>query len=196
MGKANKLLLPLGGRPVLEHAIRSLLPAVDAVVVVTGHDREPVEQIVQAVVEAVSPTAPVRTVHNDDHAEGMGRSLACGVAALDPVAGILVHLGDVPFVHPSTVRRLIETFAKQTEPAILFPVHDGRRGHPVLFDAAFREALTQCSGDVGAKPLVQSHPEAVVEVSVDDPGVHRDVDTRDAYEQMRERKTMEDDGRP
>ncbi len=51
-----------------------------------------------------------------------------------------------------------------------------RRGNPVLWPARCFDALRALSGDVGGKHILARAPGAVLEVSVDDPGVLRDVD--------------------
>jgi molybdenum cofactor cytidylyltransferase len=191
MGSANKLMLRLEGRPLLHHALSSLLDSVDAVVVVTGHDRKAVETTLRSIVTDRNLDGRIRFVHNPDYEDGMGTSLATGVKAAvsspdwGDVAGILIHLGDVPAVQPSTVRRLVDVFTGCEEPAVVIPVCEGRRGHPVLFDHRFAEELTALSGDTGAKPVLTAHPDALVEVEVDDSGIHRDVDTREAYDDLR-----------
>jgi len=39
--------------------------------------------------------------------------------------------------------------------------------------------LATLSGGRGAKQIIRSHPEVVLEVAVDDPGIHIDLDTRE-----------------
>ncbi|GAB7539203.1 hypothetical protein BGC_54270 [Burkholderia sp. 3C] len=60
---------------------------------------------------------------------------------------------------------------------IAAPWFDGQRGHPVGFAAVHRDALAALDGDAGARALLVAHE--VARVEVDDPGVLRDVDTRD-----------------
>lgn len=178
MGAANKLLLPLGDRPLVVHAVEAVRAApVEDVVVVTGHER--------AAVEAALAHLPVCFVHNADYASGMASSLRRGVeAAPSETDGIMIGLGDMPLVRPETVAQVRARFAEAPRPAIVVPVRDGRRGHPVLFDAAFRDELQQLRGDGGARPVIQAHPGAVVEVPVEDPGIFRDIDTRAAYDAL------------
>jgi molybdenum cofactor cytidylyltransferase len=185
MGASNKLLLPLGGTPMVVHALACFAGAVEEIVVVTGHEREAVAAAVKSAAAERGADLPARCVHNSDYERGMGTSIARGAEALREADAIFVHLGDVPAVDASTVRALTGAFADASRPAILFPVHDDRRGHPVLFDAAFHPQLTALTGDTGAKPIVRSHPNAVATVPVTDPGIHRDVDTEAAYQQIR-----------
>ena len=74
---------------------------------------------------------------------------------------------------PEVVRALITAWRAGPH-GIVAPVHDDRRGHPVLFDATHLGRLRACSGDVGARALLEEHPVHLVEV--DSPGVLLDLD--------------------
>ena len=63
----------------------------------------------------------------------------------------------------------------------MLPVHDGRRGHPVIFASGYRKELLALSGDRGARSVVERHPGCVVEVPVSAPGILTDVDTPEEY---------------
>ncbi|HIE0353030.1 TPA: nucleotidyltransferase family protein [Pseudomonas aeruginosa] len=120
--------------------------------------------------------AQQRLVHSLDASLGMGHSLAAGVAAArnSPARAIAVLLGDMPWIAADTLERLA---AMATPEAIVFPLYDGQRGHPVLFGRAFWDALAQLDGDQGARRVLLAHRPAWREVPCDDPGVLRDVDT-------------------
>lgn len=102
---------------------------------------------------------------------GMGDSIAAGIAACAQLDGWLMVLGDMPFVLPSSIERVV---AQVTDDCISVPVQDGGYGHPVGFGRHFAAGLLALSGDRGAKPLFSQG--RVVEVAVDDPGVLWDVD--------------------
>jgi molybdenum cofactor cytidylyltransferase len=61
-------------------------------------------------------------------------------------------------------------------------LHDGKRGHPVLFDRALFDELLSTRLEEGARSLIRAHASEVAEVEVDDPGVLIDVDTPEEYE--------------
>lgn len=181
MGKANKLLQSVDGVPMVAAVVDRLVEAgVAPALVVTGHEAEGVE--------AALEERPVRTVHNPRFDRGMGTSLAAGVAALPgETDGALVVLADMPRVSAGTLRALVEAFTGTDagRPVVCVPVHGGKRGNPVLWGAAFFTELERLGGDVGGRALLDEHPEAVIEVAVDDPGVLVDVDTREALEHAR-----------
>ncbi|WP_415766834.1 nucleotidyltransferase family protein [Pseudomonas sp. ZB1P45] len=102
---------------------------------------------------------------------GMGDSIAAGVAACPLLSGWLIVLGDMPFILPTSIERVVAEIA---DDAVSVPVHQGEFGHPVGFGRSFGAALMALSGDRGAKALFAQA--RVVEVAVDDSGVLWDVD--------------------
>lgn len=118
-----------------------------------------------------------RVIECEDAAEGMGRSLSCGVRANPYAAAWVVALGDMPALQPETIAAVARSL--QRGAAIAIPTCGGQRGHPVGFAASFGGALSDLRGDAGARYLIKAHPSEVTEVEVDDPGIFADVDTRE-----------------
>lgn len=148
-------------RPVIEQVLMNLPERVVRRWLVTSPDR-------QAVIRLA--TAYGCEVLLLDSA-GMGDSIAAAVAASGSADGWLVVLGDMPFIQPSTLERVIDAVQ---DDGISVPVRAGKYGHPVAFGRALGLRLMALSGDRGAKPLFA---QAVVrEVQVEDPGVLWDVD--------------------
>lgn len=183
MGGACKQLLPWGDTCLLRAALQPwvALKPVEITVVLAANQTQ-----VAAQLDDLAPTL----VYNTAPAAGMGRSLALGAAALTtPVAGFFVALGDMPLVQVGTMQVLIDAFWRRRGAGVVAPVlvpeYQERRGHPVLFDAARRDALTSLDGDHGAKMLLRTWGDAVATVPVADVGVTLDIDTPAAYERWR-----------
>ena len=175
---SNKLLLEIDGRPMLARVVDTILatPA-RPVLVVTGHQADAVRDVLG--------DRDVRFAHNAQHAEGIGASIRTGVRALElTLDGVLVCLGDLPGLRKESVEALLAAF---TPDRICVPVHDGRRGHPVLFGQRFLPELAQLAGDRGARGILEDHPHAVCAVSIADEGVTFDVDSADQLERARRR---------
>jgi len=160
---AAKLALPLGGRPLIVATLAAVEAAGLPALLVTG-----------AHAEAVRAAAPgIPAVHADDHALGLAESLKAGLCAAPAAWGaVLVVLGDMPFVQPGTLQALAAEL--EAGAGAVVPVEGGRRGNPAGFARACWPALMSLSGDQGARPLLDRL--GVVDVPVDDPGVHRDID--------------------
>jgi len=175
-GDTNKLLYPVTGEPMLRRVTRQVVAGgVDDVVVVTGHDR--------AAVEGALVGLDVSLRHNPAHASGMAGSLACGLDALAGHDAVLVCLGDMPDVSPAVIGTLLAAWRaarrRGDERVLLVPTSNGRRGNPVLVGRAFFARLLALDGDVGARDVIRTHPEAIREVEVGDGGVLTDHDTLD-----------------
>jgi molybdenum cofactor cytidylyltransferase len=169
-GESNKLLADLDGAPVVVHAARSLCDAgLESVVVVLGHEADRVR--------AALADRDVTFVENPDYADGQSTSVRAGVAAAaDAEADAAVFLpGDMPFVDPATVDRLVAAYRAGLAPA-LAAAHDGRRGNPVLFDSSRFGALSSVEGDTGGRSVLLGTEGAVL-LAVDDEGVLVDIDT-------------------
>jgi len=113
--------------------------------------------------------------------EGMGGTLAEAVAAVGDVPGILVALADMPGLLPHTVSLLLKN---ADENRLVYPVYQGRRGHPVFFGRHFLPMLKTLSGDVGASRILRENANRCVPVAVEDPGVVLDIDTPEDLRRM------------
>jgi molybdenum cofactor cytidylyltransferase len=91
----------------------------------------------------------------------------------------------MPWVRPEHVDALIDAFVPGGRATICVPLHDRKRGHPVLWSARHFAEMKTLGGDVGARSLLERHADAVRTVEIADASVHRDVDTPDMLEERR-----------
>jgi molybdenum cofactor cytidylyltransferase len=175
MGGPNKLMEKIGGRPLLRMAVEEALASrARPVIVVTGHQRERVEEALAGL--------KVQLVHNPDFASGLSTSLKAGLAALpaEGVDGAIVCLGDMPQVRATLIDRLIGAFDPERGALVVVPTIEGKRGNPVVWSRRFFPELMALEGDVGARHLIGRYSEAVTEVPVTDAAAFVDVDTPEA----------------
>jgi molybdenum cofactor cytidylyltransferase len=148
-------------RPVIEQVLRNLPVGVVRRWLVTSPERSEVIRLARVY------GCEVLLLHS----AGMGDSIAAAVAASSPSDGWLVVLGDMPFIQPSSIERVIDGMEQG---GISVPVQEGRYGHPVAFGREFGPGLMALNGDRGARSLFA---EAIVnEVLVEDVGVLWDID--------------------
>jgi molybdenum cofactor cytidylyltransferase len=171
MGGRNKLLMEVGGTPLVRRTVNAILSApVSEVVVVTGHEPEKIAGALHGL--------DVRIVHNPRYADGLSTSLKAGVDAVAPaVAGAVICLGDMPDVAARHVGPLIAGFDADGGREIGVPTHNGKRGNPVLWGRRFFQEMHEISGDVGARHLIGANESLVYEVEFEDTGVLMDLDT-------------------
>ena len=175
-----KALLPIGQppQPFVERVARTLLQGgVDDVIVVVGALAAQIANALQA------GAVPVRVVENRGYARGQLSSLVTALEAVDRpgVRAVVVLPVDMPLVSPDTVRTVLQAYRSNPHP-IVRPCHEGRHGHPVVFDRSLFGDLRAADPALGARVVIASHEEFALEVEVGDPGAYRDIDTPEEFE--------------
>ena len=174
---AQKLLQEFDGKPL----IRWTAEALDAVVpdhmlvVVPPHAGK---------LRAALSGLRVRFIENRRADEGIGTSIAAGVAAADTAAeAVLVTLADVPFGPSLVLPAVVQRFRKG-DAGIVRPSYRGVPGHPVLFARSIFPELLALDGDAGARDVIDRDPARcwTLELDLDPP---RDVDTPEDLARLR-----------
>ena len=120
MGGLDKLFAPLGGRPVLAHALGVFAahPAVAAIVVVTSAERL---AAVHSLAAAECGRVPVQVVAGGERRQD---SVRCGVEALPACATVAVHDGARPLVTAAMIERGLAALARVPAAVAVVPVVD------------------------------------------------------------------------
>ena len=180
----SKLLLPWGQTTILGQTLTNVLASsVDAVLLVSGFQRE--------LVEAMAAARGVSTVYNADYATGeMLSSLQCGLRQLpDTTGAVLVMLGDQPLISGETID-LILAAHRNGAGSLVAPGFGKRRGNPVLIARRhFSELLALPPGST-PRELLRKHPQELVLVPVESDSVLQDIDSPESYERLRPKKKV------
>ena len=179
----SKLTLPAGSTTVVGASLRALLNAdvFDRIIVVVGHDAEAVEAAAR---DVLSPGDSVSFILNDCFAAGMSGSIALGAQTLSKAtSGVAIGLGDLPTLHPDTVRTVADRLRHAPSDAVVRPTYSGQPGHPVLFGPTHHARLARLNASPdGARTLFSES--GALTVAVRDPGVVRDIDTPSEYQAL------------
>jgi len=170
---ATKQLAPLGGRPLLEHALAAVAELSPRVVVL-GHAAE-------AILAAVDLQG-AQPVICAGWREGQAASLRCGVAALGDVDAAVVVLGDQPRITREAIAVLVAAapalrLGPADAPDALRAAYAGRPGHPVLLGRSLLDRVDELRGNVGFRDLLDGA--AVREVEVGPLADPTDIDTQE-----------------
>lgn len=163
-----KQLVELDGEALVVRQARLLIALQPAcVVVVTGAAREGVEQVLAGL--------PVNLVHNENWANGMGSSLACGVSAMpERVRGALLLLCDLWRISSADLENLVTAW--QAAPAqAATAVWDGKTGPPVIFPRALFQRLKKLQGEQGARHLLRGFAGGIAQVAMPNAAYDLDV---------------------
>ncbi|MCA3565361.1 MAG: molybdopterin-binding/glycosyltransferase family 2 protein [Methylocystis sp.] len=177
----GKMTAKLGGKALVRYPHEAAAASLAApILTVLGHDA--------ARVGAALLDLDTQIVGNPDYAKGMSTSLKAGIAALPlSAAGAIVLLGDMPYVTPAIINRLIAAFAAHPKAKAVVPMIGGQRGNPILIGRSLFEAVMALEGDMGARKLLDAAGGEVIEVAIDDVAVLTDVDTPEALARLEDR---------
>jgi CTP:molybdopterin cytidylyltransferase MocA len=171
----QKLLLPFAGQTVIEHIVDQVLAAAvrDRVAVVAGEN--------DAVAAALSKKSITLAINPDPEAE-MLSSVRVGLRAMRPDAqAAIIVLGDQPSLQSEVINRLVSAF-QTTGKGIVVPVHENKRGHPLLIAAHHFDELQRHFDNVGLRGLLAAHADEVEEIESTDSGVLADMDYPEDYQ--------------
>jgi molybdenum cofactor cytidylyltransferase len=169
----RKATLPTN-KMVIQHSVETALRCFNAVTLVLRYgDNE-----FSAELSFLINNPNLSIFQAPDSALGMGHSLGSAIQEVNNGEGVFVFLADMPYLQQGTIHHLKETFTtNQTSNPIIAPTYQEQLGHPVGFASCYFDELAALSGDKGAKPVMHANAAKVIEVTVDDPGVLKDVDT-------------------
>ena len=183
----RKLMEPLAGRPLLDHALAAvdlarLQGALAGGVAVLPAGELDLRELVER--------KDLLVVENGEPAAGLSRSLRLGLAALErehleprPSAAVIV-LGDQPLVRARVIGALVAA-RRETGAACIRPRYAAapdQPGHPVLLDRSAWALASGLEGDAGLGSLLARHPGWVALVDVS--GANPDVDERPDLEAL------------
>ncbi|MFG1810348.1 NTP transferase domain-containing protein [Streptomyces sp. NPDC049040] len=177
LGGRPKALLPYGGRPLVEHAVRALRDG----------GCGPLHVVLGAAAEEVRATAELPDcllVDNPHWPEGMGSSLRAGLASLASVRprpdAVVIALVDQPGVGAAAVARVVAAARAGDDllSALVSAAYGERRAHPVLIGAARWAGVAGSAGeDRGARTYLREHVTQTILVDCSDIADPADIDT-------------------
>jgi molybdenum cofactor cytidylyltransferase len=187
IGGNPKPLLETGSGTFLERTIRALREGgSDLIMVGVRHDPGPVAaEARRAGARVLVPpdleAGPVATLQGAIHIVRQERSVAeADGGPPSPLRALLFLPADFPLVQGTTVRVLIEAW-RETGASLVLPLEGERTGHPALFAGPLLDELLDPTLPEGARSVVDAHRSEAIQVSVEDPGIHVDIDTLPEY---------------
>jgi molybdenum cofactor cytidylyltransferase len=147
----NKLLLDIGGEPVVHRAARGALDAgLSPVIVVLGHEADRVAAALSGL--------DLECAVNLDYSRGMHTSLQAGIRRVpaDCDAAVVI-LADMPLVTAGMSAALVARFRAGPEP-IVASRYGEEQAPPTLYARALFPALL-AAGEAGGRRVIRDHPD-------------------------------------
>ena len=170
----TKQLLPWGNKTILQNVVDTASAVNPAeIIVVLGHNAAEISEVLR--------DEPVKIVVNEEFSKGMSSSLKAALHHISPDSDTYVFmLGDQPLVTADLLQVLLQHHSASRF-GITVPVYRNEKGRPVVMDSKYREELMTLDGEIGAKQVIDAHPDDVQEIPVDSEEVIVDIDTQEEY---------------
>lgn len=175
-----KPLLKFGEKTALEVLVETYIQCgIEDIVVVLGYRAEDIIEKLRHL--------KVKWTINEDYKDGMYSSIKVGIMKIDKDSiGFFLNPVDIPIIKTSTIESLKLEYSKG-EKDIIYPVFNGRRGHPPLISSIYiKHILEDSSSSHGLKGLLSLYEKSSSEVSVIDFGIVKDMDTPADYKELKE----------
>ena len=174
----NKLLAKVDGKPMIRRVVEAALQSkVDEVIVVVGWEANRVEKALAEM--------PCRFVINKNYEKGQSSSVRAGLKEVaDATQAILVLPGDVAKIDVRSINLVINSYYKKKQ-AIVTAAHEGKPGHPILFDKQLFDEIGQIDEKTfGLKTVVTKYHRVARLVETGTPNVLLDVDTPEELKEL------------
>lgn len=142
-----KPLMNFNHEPFVTGIIKKLLEVCDHVVVVTGFENEKVELVIDSQFSILNSQLENRVscVYNPHYKEGMFTSLKAGIEHLKDSDWVLYHFVDQPFFTNEFYKKMVSQANDEFD--WVQPVHNGKEGHPVMFNKKVIDLISDSSLD-------------------------------------------------
>jgi len=174
----NKLFLPYKNHSIIEEVLHQLSrSSVENVLVVTGFERERIEDLVAGINDR-----KLSVICNEKYESGRIESIKCAIVHLrGRPDGALFMVADKPTVSADLIDRSIEEFKKK-KPGILYVMTPAGRGHPIIFSRDLFEEMMSLAGENVIEEFINKHQNEVVEL--EDAAIQVNINTPEDYERF------------
>ncbi len=165
-----KLFLEYKGKTIIEHSIQNSMKNSSQLIISGGYRFADLRKKIESIEN-------VLIVENKDYEQGMITSIKAALPFVK-TDKFFIALSDMPLVPP-------EVFYKMSRidfSHVLFPVYNGRRGHPVLVSSILKNEILNASPKTRMKDILGKFP--VSEIEIGNSNILFDIDTQKDYQKL------------
>lgn len=172
MGARNKLLIEIGGEPLVRRIAKVYLAAGASLYAVLGHEAP----LVRGALDGLAVTF----AENPRYAEGQAGSLHAGLRAVHGSHdAVLVALADQAALNEEDIGGLLRAFAGGDRACALIPYYRDLRGNPVLFPRKIVARLLAGASESTGRGFFAANPELARRYEAPNDHFVIDIDTPD-----------------
>lgn len=180
MGAENKLLLKHKDSTLVNETILQLsnTKGIDEIIIVLGHEADLVRQHIQH--------KDIKSVVNQNYKTGQTSSIQTGVGVADGITdGYMICLGDMPFIQAEDYEALIQFWHQSGNGRIIRPWVNDKPGHPVIFDATYKDDILSETYADGCRSVILKHKEKYVKFKSAKQNYLVDIDTPEDQQKLK-----------
>ena len=173
MGGENKLTKEIEGIPLIKRSVKNIIAStVDELIIILGYQKEIIEKL-------IDKNEKIKFVFNKNFESGMASSIKTGLNHLsEKTDAFFICLGDMPMVNKNIYNLLIKS---KNNKKIIVPAYKSERGNPVLFSKSMKKQIMTIEGDVGAKKILGSHKDKILNLEINNESITKDFNIRDDF---------------
>lgn len=187
MGR-NKLKQILNGKTLIDHVLDALEESkIAQIVVVVGDKSDEIRSILE------KRSSRVETVLNENYERGMTSSFKKGLERARGADAAFLILGDELILEQTFLDKAIDLMQRE-KPLIVCPIHNGKKGHPLLFSRILFEEILSLKENEIIRDIVHRHISRVLTVNSADwtlMDIDRPEDLARAEQILHKRKTVQ-----
>lgn len=151
-GKSEQLLLPFQGKTTIVSILEALETAgISVKIVVLEGNFEPV-------VDAIRPKlGKTKIALNIAPEQKTISSFQAGLIVIQNVDAAFLVSGDQPIHDPNLLTTMVKTLEQNLEALIVSPIHNGERGHPLLFRRELFAEILSLTGNQTIHDILNNH---------------------------------------
>ncbi len=171
---SQKMLTLLDGIPLFIHSLKScVFSELEKIIVVLGFEAEKMEREIR---KFFPNKKKIIIVINPEYRKGLISSFNAGLKETGKkVEGVMMILGDMPFVNSKTVNRILD---HRVPGKFIIPDINGRLAHPRIIPVEFFDDFLNLGSVDSGKSIISEHKDSVVRVKFNDELIFKDIDTK------------------
>jgi len=162
-----KLLRDFCGKSIIQQSLENASVNCGKIIISGGHRIDELRN-------HLGESGNIHIIENPDYEKGMMTSIKAALPYVE-TSSFFISLGDMPLIPPD----IYKLMSRQNFDNALFPVYEGKRGHPVLIRSKLRNIILNSDERGKMKDLLSRFDTS--EIKVDNPGIMQDIDTDSDY---------------
>ena len=170
--KENKLLKIYKKKPLLNHAINSVIKSkASKIIIVLGYESNKVKKI-------ISKNKKIQFVFNKNYKKGISTSIKCGLNKISKKnKGFIIVQSDMPFIKTMYINKICSSILKKKKLVHALKFRK-RVGNPIGFDIAVLNKFKKIKGEHGAKFMVKRLKKQTNFIKVTSGTIFKDFDLK------------------